>query len=127
MRSCAILSSSSGSLTSCTVVFIAGTPVPATALRVELAFCVMSGARNLSLRRVFRCRSKRQSVMERFAKAKFDAVSLLRCSRAKLESYLIRYPGIVYLGDKFSPELERSGAYRNNVRLCAAATLQGFR
>src|SRR5215213_11888458 len=104
MRSCALLSSSSGPLTSCTVVFIVGTPIPAAALRVSL--CMMRGARNLSLRRVFRGRSKKQSVMEHFAKAKYDAARLLRRSRARLVSFLVRYPGIVYLGDNFLRALE---------------------
>src|SRR5215213_4687870 len=81
MRSCAILSSSSDPLTCSTVVFIGRTPIPsgpAAALRVSLPFCVLRGARNLSLCRVFRCRSKKQSVMERFTKAKFGAAGLRR-------------------------------------------------
>src|ERR671911_1731664 len=114
MRSSAFLSSSSGPLTSSTAVFIGRTPEPPAG--VSLSYCVIRGARNLSRCRVFRRRSKRQSVMERFAKAKFGAAGLVWRYKG--------YPGIVYFRDIFVRELEGSGACRNNMRLRAATTPQ---
>jgi hypothetical protein len=77
---------------------------------------VMRGAKTLSISRAFRCRSKRQSVMERFAKAKFDTVTLLRRSQIGVLPGTIARDCVFgrYLGDNFSQKLERSGACRNN-------------
>src|SRR5918998_4027024 len=110
MRSCAILSSISEPFTSCTAVFIAGPP--AAALRVSLF--VMRGARNLSLRRVFWRRSKRQSVMEGPAKAKLGAGHLSRVLRAWLVSRPLRCGGDSVFGRLSTREVERSGTCRNN-------------
>jgi hypothetical protein len=52
--------------------------------------------------------------MERYAKAKFVAARLSAFSGQIGILYLLRGPGIVYLGDYFPQELERSGACRNN-------------
>src|SRR5688572_26898092 len=80
MRNSAILSSSSGLSTGSTTAFIGRTPIrrsvagkpniPASDLSGLLSYVLIGDARDLPLCRVSRCRSKGQSVMEPFVKAK---------------------------------------------------------
>src|SRR3712207_8700509 len=86
MRNCPILSSSSGLSTGSTAAFIGRTPLwrtserdtgkPIVVLPGLLSYVLIGDARDLPLCRVSRCRSKGQSVMEPFAKAKRRASKL---------------------------------------------------
>src|SRR5687767_15885017 len=86
MRNSPILSSSSGLSTGSTAAFIGRTPIwrtsesdtgkPIVVLPGLLSYLLIGDARDLPLCRVSRCRSKGQSVMERFVKAKRRALGL---------------------------------------------------